>query len=296
MNKNKFYDTDYLEMNKAYIASLIKYIDINFNYNFNIQKSTNMDFTYKIIGELVIENNGGNKKYLEKQYTLLEAKDKRMLEADNFNIKENIEIDYNYYNKLANTFRSIYGVDTNSYLNVYLEVLSKTDETIKYNINEKDKVNLKIPLSEKAIEINFDQNNSKEIKKTIPEGKVKFNLEYLILEAIFLIITSYFLIKCIKYFVIIMKPTTKYDKYIGKILKEYDRLIVETNTNINLSNYNIIEVQAFTELLDVRDNLKSPILYYNIAKHQKGIFYIKNDNDIYLLTIKDVDLDKKARK
>lgn len=292
LNENNFYEQEYLEMNKAYVASLIKYIDVNFNYDFNIASLSNIDFDYKIIGELVIENNGGTKRYFEKEYTLLESKKKKMIESNVLNIKENIQIDYSYYNILANSFRSTYGVDTNSYLNLYLDVKCRTNEKLNYNINENNKVLLKIPLSEKAIEITFDQNGGEITKQVIPVGEVIFNKKYLVLEIVFLLISTLFFVKSMKYITSIMKSETKYDKFVKKVLKEYDRLIVETNTYVNFSSNNIIEVKSFTELLDVRDNLKAPILYYNITKHQKGIFYIKNDNDIYLLTIKDIDLEK----
>ena len=81
------------------------------------------------------------------------------------------------------------------------------------------------------------------------------------------------------------------DKYVNNLLKEYDRLIVETKTKLVMTKYNIIEVKSFTELLDVRDNLKEPIIYYNVIEHIEGIFYIKSDDDIYLLTVKNKDLE-----
>ncbi len=292
LNENNFYEQEYLEMNKAYVASLIKYIDVDFNYDFNIVTPSNIDFDYKIIGELVIENNGGTKRYFEKKYTLLESKKKKMVESNALNIKENIQIDYNYYNKLANSFRSTYGVDTNSYLILYLDVKCKSNEKLNYSINENNQVLLKIPLSEKAIEITFNQNGGETTKYVFPKGNVIFDIKYLVLEIVFLFISIFSFIKSIKYITSIMKSETKYDKFVKKVLKEYDRLIVETNTYVDITGSNIIEVKSFTELLDVRDNLKAPILYYNITKHQKGIFYIKNDNDIYLLTIKDIDLEK----
>ncbi len=291
LNENNFYEQDYLEMNKAYVASLIKYIDVNFNYSFNIASLSNINFNYKIIGELIIENNGGTKRYFEKKYTLLESKNKKLVDSNALDIKENIQIDYNYYNKLANSFRSTYGVDTNSYLNLYLDIKGQSSEKLNYNINENNKVLLKIPLSEKAIEISFDQNDREIIKQVIPVGKVVFNVKYLVLEIVFLFISILLFVKIVKYITSIMKSETKYDKFVKKMLKEYDRLIVETKTYVDLSTYNIIEVKSFTELLDVRDNLKAPILYYNITKHLKGVFYIKNDNDIYLLTIKEIDLE-----
>lgn len=296
LNENNFYEREYLEANKAYVASLIKNIDINFNYSFNIDDITNMDFDYKIIGELVIENNGGTKRYFEKNYTLLDEKKAKLQNNNIINIKENLLIDYDYYNKLANNFRNTYGVDTNSYLNVYLEVKSKTSDTLNYKIEETNRIPLKIPLSERAIEINFDSNNKDVTKYVIPTGKVIFNLKYLILEIIFFIITSVCFVNFIKYLVVSFKQNTKYDKYVNKLLKEYDRLIVETKTSVDMSKYNIIEVKKFTELLDVRDNLKVPILYFNIVKHQKGIFYIKDNDDIYLLTIKNIDLINKKIK
>ena len=85
---------------------------------------------------------------------------------------------------------------------------------------------------------------------------------------------------------------TNYDKYINKILNEYDRLIVETTTAPNIQDKNIIKINKFEELLDVRDNLKLPIKYFVISKHQKCQFYIDHEEEIYILTIKEVDIEK----
>ena len=49
----------------------------------------------------------------------------------------------------------------------------------------------------------------------------------------------------------------------------------------------------FTELLDVRDNLKVPIKYYNIVNHQKCLFYLTSENEIYEYYVKEVDLEQK---
>lgn len=293
LNNNPFYDKDYLDMDKAYVASLIKNIDVNFNYKFKITELSNISFDYKIIGELIIENNNGTNRYFEKKYTLLDNQAKKLENGNNFDIKENIKIDYGYYNQLANNFRSAYGVDTNSYLNLYMEINSNSSEKLNYKINDVNKILLKIPLSEKAVEIKFDQNNGEITKQVVREGNIIFNKNYLILEIIFLLLTIYFFLKTVKYIVSIMKKNTKYDKFVNNILKEYDRLIVETNTDIDLKKYNIIEIKKFTELLDVRDNLKCPILYYCITKHYKGMFYIKNNDDIYLLIVKDIDLNNR---
>ena len=293
LNKNNFYTEKYLEMNKSYVASLINYVDINFNYDFNINQKTTMDFDYTIIGELVIENSKTNGRYLEKKYTLLDTKIRKMVQDTTIGIKENIKIDYGYYNQLANSFKSTYGVDINSYLNVSLEIEPKTSKDSNYKINEKSKISLKIPLSEKAIEINLDASNQNSVKHTTIEGETKLSIVFLVLEILFFIPTCILLIKIINRIFYLVNDYTPFDKYVKKKLKEYDRLIVETDSELKTRGYNIIEIKNFTELLDARDNLNLPILYLNTIPHEEGIFYILSNNDIYLFTIKNSDLDKK---
>lgn len=290
LNENSYYTENYLDMNRAYIANLIKYIDVDFNYLFEIDKSSNIDFEYKIIGKLIIDNSNGSKKYLEKDYVILDSKNASLDNSRVLNISENVKVDYSYYNSLANNFRAEYGVETNSYLVLNLEVTSKSDENLSYKINDKNNISLRIPLSERAIEINLDSSNQDVTKQVVPKENVIFNAIPLIVEIVSFILACLFLRKVIKYVSLLIKEKTPYDKYVNKLLKDYDRLIVETHTPLDMNDYKVIEVNSFIELLDVRDNLKLPIIYLNIVKHQKGIFYIKNNNDIYLVKIKNVDL------
>ena len=85
---------------------------------------------------------------------------------------------------------------------------------------------------------------------------------------------------------------SNYDKFIAKMMRQYDRLIVVHYTCPDLSNYNVIKIKEFNELLDMRDNLKVPIMFYNVTDHQKSYFYILNNNDLYLLILKAVDFEK----
>ena len=287
LNKNDFYAEEYLDMNKSYVASLINYIDIDFNYAFSINSKTTMDFNYKIVGELVIENSHGNGRYFEKEYVLQDTKVGKLIQDKEKSIKENIKIDYAFYNQLANSFRSTYGVDTNSYLTVYLLVEPKTDKDLNYEINDSCKVLLKIPLSEKAIEINLDASNQNVSKQLITSPEVKFNVFFLVMELIFFIPTCIIMVKMIGKILITFDNFTTYDKHVNKILKEYDRLIVETNSDLKTKGLNVIEIGSFTELLDARDNLNLPILYLNTIPHREGIFYILNGKDLYMLIIRD---------
>ena len=93
---------------------------------------------------------------------------------------------------------------------------------------------------------------------------------------------------------ILLSRTKKnnYDKRLEKILTEYDRIIVETTTFEKVNPDKIIKIKKFEELVDVRDNLKIPIMFYNVVAHQKSLFYIVYNEKMYLYTLKAVDINK----
>lgn len=294
LKENNFYESDYLGKNKVYIANLIDNIEINFRYNYNIEKPSNVDFNYSIVAKLTIDDGSSKNNYFEKEYVLLNNQRKSIKSGTNYNLNEKVKIDYAYYNNLANSFKQQFGLDTTSYLTVYLRVNKNTNIENASNAVENSTMFVKIPLSEKAIniELNYqDINNSNYVIQNI-DTKTD-NIIFGILSIISLIAMLVFGIKTLRLLILLRGKKSIYDKYVEKILNEYDRLIVENGTGPDTSNTNVIKISKFEELLDVRDNLKLPIMYYVVTKHTKCCFYIKHNDDLYLLTIKSVDLEQK---
>lgn len=293
LKENSFYDSDYLGKNKVYIANLIDNIEVNFRYNYNIEEQANVDFNYSIVAKLTIDDGTSKSNYFEKEYVLLSNKTASIKNGTNYNLNEKVNIDYAYYNSLANSFKQQYGVDTTSNLTVYLKVNKHTDIENATNAVENSTMYVKVPLSEKAIniELNYqDINNSNYIIQGV-DSKVD-NIIFGILSVISLIATLVFAIKFIRLLTLLRGKKSIYDKYVDRILNEYDRLIVENATGPDLKTTNVIKISKFEELLDVRDNLKLPIMYYVVTKHTKCYFYIKHNRDLYLMTIKAVDLEQ----
>ena len=294
LKENNFYESDYLGKNKVYIANLIDNIEVNFRYNYNIEKPSNVDFNYSIVAKLTIDDGSSKNNYFEKEYVLLNNQRKSIKSGTNYNLNEKVKIDYAYYNNLANSFKQQFGLDTTSYLTVYLRVNKNTNIENASNAVENSTMFVKIPLSEKAIniELNYqDINNSNYVIQNI-DTKTD-NIIFGILSIISLIAMLVFGIKTLRLLILLRGKKSIYDKYVEKILNEYDRLIVENGTGPDTSNTNVIKISKFEELLDVRDNLKLPIMYYVVTKHTKCCFYIKHNDDLYLLTIKSVDLEQK---
>lgn len=293
LKQNKFYTEEFLPKGKSYVASLIDYIDINYNYQFDIDEPANIDFEYKIVADLVIENNTTKHEQLKTNYVLLETQKKQLKNTDQLIINEKFQINYGEYNQFANEFRSSYGIDTNSYLKVYLVVKKDTTSDELYSLHKEDTINeITIPLSERSIEINIDLKNNKTPGEVVFDKSDEINYKSIAAIAILFIMSIYaFRILMVSYKKM-NRRRSQYDKYVSRLLKEYDRLIVETGTLIDFRKYNVIQVSEFSELLDVRDNLKIPINYYCLSKHINGLFYVKADDDIYALYISSELLEK----
>ena len=292
LKNNEFYDSEYLGKGMSYVASLIDKITADFNYTFDIDKESNINFDYDITAELVISDTNKNNVFLKKEYTLLQNTKEEMVNAKQHTINKTIDIDYDYYNTIANKFRISYGVETRSDLNIYLNIHEKNSENNSFKLENKSVMALTIPLSQKSINITLDYKDINKTSEVIKNSQIIVNnYIYLIMGIILLLIGIIELIYLINLLLLIKNKKTKYDKFIAKILNEYDRLIVETTTGPNTQDKNIIKINKFEELLDVRDNLKLPIKYFIISKHQKCQFYIDHEEEIYILTIKEVDIE-----
>lgn len=295
LKPNEFYETDYLGKDMIYVASLIRNIDIDFAYRFQIDDIVDMDFTYDIIGKLSILDESGKSTFFEKEYTLLSDKQGRIENSNSFDINETVSIDYDYYNRLANNFRVEYGITTTSNLTVYLRINKNlTDNNGNSKINGSNDMSIVIPLTEKSININLNYNEINDSNYVAEEANFEFdNIINIVASIISFVITFIALTNVFKLISMLGVKKTNYDKFIKKILSTYDRLIVETTTMPDFNGKDIIKVSKFEELLDVRDNLKLPVMYYIIKKHEKCYFYIRQGKIVYLYTVKDIDLEKK---
>lgn len=292
--ENDFYDQKYLGKDMLYVASLIDNIALDFDYTFTSDKKENLDFSYDIIGKLSITNESGTKSFFEKNYTLLETKKISMTNSDVQKIKEHITIDYPYYNSLANGFKTQYGINTASKLTVYMVINKKNTANSKFELNSNNAMNVSIPLSEKAIDISLDYKEINDTNNIVEKQDVLVkSISTLILSIALIIIALVMMVKAMRKISSLFNKKSKFDKYIKKKLKEYDRLIAESNSMISLDKKDTITIDKFEELLDIHDNLGLPIMYYEAQKHQKGYFYINHENTVYLNTVKAIDLEKK---
>ena len=292
LKDNIYYEDKYLDKNMSYIANLIDYISVDYNYNFKADTLFDGEYSYKIRADLEILNAENKTLFFTKKYDLIKEKTFTIENQNEYNIVENIKIDYDHYNSLANGFKSSYGVDTESNLIIYLDLYRNIDQNSinNPNINGNGTIKLTIPLSEKAINIKMDsmEINNKKVITSLDDYYLE-DIKYLIIGIISLIVSLYLFIKIVKRLSRLSISPTDYDKTLKKILNQYDRLIVTTSSMPNLEKNNIIKLKEFVELLDAKDNLHKPIFFIEVTPHQKAYFFIQDDDKIILFTLKNID-------
>ena len=292
LQPNEFYEQEYLGKDMLYVASLIDKIAVDFDYVFESEDKESIDFDYQIIGTVSINNSTGTKSYFKKSYILLDDKVVNMVNSDRQSIKETINVDYQYYNALANSFKNQYGVDAESKLTIYMVIGKKNTENSNFILDNIKTMNIEIPLSERSVDIRLDYKEINETNNIVKKERITFkDLLPIILSGIFVIISIIMMIKAMNNISYFRVKKSEYDKYISKILKEYDRLIAESSTLLSFEGKDIITITKFSELLDIHDNLQLPVMYYEVTKHEKCYLYINHENTIYMLEINKDNLN-----
>ena len=292
LKENDFYDTPYLNKGMAYIASLIDKINIDFNYMFYSNKTNSIDIYHKAVAKLVIASQNNDKVFYENEYELAGKEVENIVDKYEYDLNESVVIDYDYYNNLANEFKNKYAVATNSYLEVYLQVDEVRNNKSHSLINE-SKTILTIPLSHREINIGLKETTVDTKNHVISKAKLAIENEmFIYCDLVILIIILILIIRLIKKIHLIINNKNKYDIFVNKLLRSYDRIIVNVKTAPSFNDYNVIKLDSFQELIDVRDNVKEPIQYYIITEHQKCEFFCTNHDDLYLYVVKAVDLEK----
>ncbi len=294
LKQNDYYKEPYLNKNMRYIASLIDNVDVNFNYNFMVNQNINYKYTYYIKADVTVADSEDKTKVIySKSDKLTDYKTVVKDNSTGFTINENIKVNYADYNDLVKAFKSSYAISASSNLVLSLHVgIEDGKGNIIKNIDSNDVMKLTVPLTEQMINISMDYNevNNSDNARIYKDFSISNNLT-LILSIISIIISIVFIVRLLLFLRKTTSKKTVYDTTLSRILREYDRVIVNSKKMVNISE-DVIDVKNFNELLDVRDNLEKPIIFSEIHKGQKSVFIVRTANETYRYILKLVDLEK----
>ena len=296
LKENEFFNNTYLESNKQYIASLIDYIDADFKYDLSLDEmDVQYKYLYKIEAEVVVKEKKSSNFLYNKKEELLENQE-RVSSLKNVSIKESINIDYNYYNNLVKKFLGIYNLDdTESFLNInmYVNVIGSC-EKFDNNHNQESVMSLVIPLTTKTMAIDISNNliNSENMVM-LCKSVYTNNYVFLVFGLLFTIIDLGLIGYTINYEIKTRTAENIYEKEMKKILNNYGSYIQKIGNDFKFQNYQLVKVDSFSDMLEIRDTIRQPILLKE-NKEKTGAYFVipSNTKLMYVYRLKVSDIKK----
>ena len=282
--------------NKSPLAVMIDKIDAEISYQLDMDtENVNYEYTYSIDARLSVTDKNTRADVYWEEFTIKEENTAKENSNNTLKIEEAFSIDYNEYLKIATDFVEFYKVsqsESKLTITTHINVVSICED-FEDNSSNYTSISLVIPLSDQAVSINFttsypteesrilacDRGNNKELFKYIAIGSgIADGILLLILVAYVLLTRN----DDIDYANKVAKLVRNYKSYIQKIKNEFDTL-----------GYQILHIDTFNEMLEIRDTLQSPILMHENEDQTCTTFYIPtNTKIVYVHDIKIENYDK----
>lgn len=295
--ENNLFDQGVLNPADTYISSFIDDISTDFKYDFEVDANSNIEYTYHVDTIMVLKNNKNGDILSQKTNKLIPETTNVVKNVKVLNFKQNVNLDYDSYDNLAKTLKETdelkdldADVNGNIYLKLYID-LKVTNDNFKNAIKHSDVIEVKIPLLSTQVGVemtekidgkhNYIQHLNAEL---INEPLLFIGIVLLIVDTIFLLVTISFILKT-------TPKKTKYMKLRDGLLREHDRIIVNSKNLPNSDGYTVVDCYSFSELLDAQKLLNKPIIYNEIVKNQKCVFVLVAENELYKFVLKEVDID-----
>ena len=297
LKENNYFESDYLGENRTYIASLIDYIDIDYNYVITYDKLVSGNYRYYIKATILANKPEGEGYYWRKDFQLTEPKKVNIKDLQSYAVVENIKVNYDEYNQILNGFKKEYSMQTDGELIISLVVESTTTgEEYTEEIKVDSDLSLSIPLLEQTVDasIQKDAISKEKTLSMIDNSKKIFYYVCSLIGVVIIVISVIEFIKTIIYSIMKSKKNL-YRTKLNKILHNHDSIIANVNTLPDLKELNVIDVQTFEELIDVYNEVRMPINYYQDNRRYISTFMIINDGIawVYKFNKEDIEDDNK---
>ena len=274
LNKNDIIKDECISEKRSFISDMIDKIKFKLDYSLKSTDIANYNYSYEILAETIINEKGSSDKIL--------YKDSKVIGKNSYNKDKN---------KLVTNFKNQYPVDVDGNLIITVNVnINGEKEGINEDIKNNYDLKVIVPLGKETTEIKdfittIDNNGSINNYEKTKEGYTLFSLLCDIvykLDILYVIFVFVFIFK-------IMPKMSGYNLELKRVLKEYDKMIVNVNSMPELGDLQVMEVSNFDELVDAKKNLNQPIMYFDNYDKNEVIFVVKSDSDAFVYIMNKFD-------
>ena len=260
---NEYYEEAYLNGNHAYVSELIDKMDAQFSYRLEMDtEDVTYRYQYRVDAQLIIADKESGAAIYNPVETVLGSTEQTFT-GKVLCIDPKVDIDYKYYNERAQKFISTYNlrnVTAELQVTMFVDVVGVSesfaqDSTGQYSI---------------MVQIPLNQTTLKPVtSSTIPTGPQQVlahanthKTVFKVLAIILGILDGLCLIGTVAFVILTRDEHIDYARKVQKLLNNYKSYIQKIRNPLDESEYQVLLVDTFNEMLEIRDTLQNPILMY----------------------------------
>lgn len=284
---NSFMDEKLLGMNQSYISSMIQSINITFSHDSSIDTNQSFDYDYTIYARLSAsykESNGVETEIWDKMYPL-KWQEQVKANQGKISINEQISIPYQDYKNIINDFKQSLGINVDA----KLDVIMKMHQVYRDTDSKTSKSILSVPMDQDVVQITTEYDKNDSFVKQENVSNLRMNSTVTVILLILLGVGFGFLIFAIVLKLLPSHSKSKYEMMKNKIKKEYSSIIIDVDNHIDFSNFTIFDIKTIEELVDLEEEVRMPILFYEKKKNGVCYFVVIKDNYMYRFTLEDLE-------
>ena len=289
LKPNEFYEETVLDKGQLYVASLIESITADFSYEMDMgTENVSYEYTYGLEAQLIIADKAGTPIF-NPVYELKAPATQQQSSNNTLKIDEQIVLDYEQYNTLAQEFVAAYDLkNVVSTLSVRMNVtvVGASDEFREDSRNTYT-ATLNIPLTEKTVNVQMEASAPNGESKILAYG-ASIDKSIFAIAAIVSGVLAVILAAVLIAFVFLTRnEDINYTNKIRKILSNYGSFIQQLEEEFDTEGYQVLRIKTFEQMLSIRDTLQSPILMYeNEDRTMSRFMILTNTKALHLFDIK----------
>lgn len=296
LKEDEFY-WDYQGSDREYVASQIDKVAAKFQYQIVMDSEEFVDFTYtyRIDAVLRITSAQSGKVLYAPVYTLL-PEQTATGSGKGVMIEREVMIDYAQYNDIANRFLEKFelsGMKANVIMQMHVNVIGDSNEFEGNRTSNSYVASLNVPLTTKTVDVQITSSIPAAESKILSYSNSAAAFVFRVIAIVFASVGLLLFLCLIGLIYLTRNTDITYEIRLSRLVKSYKSFIQKINNVFDTAGYQVLLVDTFMEMLEIRDTIQSPILMNENEDKTCTRFLIPtNTKLLYVYELKVDDYDE----
>ena len=301
LKENDIFTSDYLEQDQMYVASLINSVWMKFEYELKMAQAAQYNYTYSADAKIVIKDRASQKLFYEGKLTpnsdmLLSEQTKTLEEpSEILSVSQSFSLDYSQYNNRAKEIVQTLSLrDAVCTLEVEMNIyVNGSSENLAQDKENTYKFALSMPLNADAVSFERTASVPEGSNKLLTINKGSARVVMLVFAIVFGTLTALFAAAYVAFIILTRNTDINYNRRVNKIVSNYRSFIQKITSPFDREGYQLLMMDSFMDLLEIRDTIQSPILMSENEDQTCTTFMIPtNTKLLYVFEVKVEDYDE----